>query len=136
MLTICETQSRGSKELMAAWKDAQQGGRLRLAPVKIPETLWKKTAVMHSPSRRTISSPGSAPSAAVHRLQDFVPEEIARQIDLMEHRAFVAIDLREFFRQAHNKSNAKTRAANLVAFITRFERVRALAHAASFVSLV
>lgn len=125
---ICETQSRGSKELLAAWKDAQSGTRKRLAPSKVPDTLWKKAPLLSQPSSRRLApagSPAPAPTpAVVHRLIDFMPEEIARQIDLAEHRAFVAIDIREFLRGGHNKPDAKTRVPNLLAFIARFERVR------------
>lgn len=123
--SITEQQVRGSKELMAAWKDAQQGVRKHLIPLKLPETLWRKAPLLSQPTRRTISGSNSSPSAAqaTHRLIDFMPEEIARQIDLAEHRCFVAIDIREFLRQAHNKPDAKTRAPNLLAYIARFEKV-------------
>eukprot|EP01116_Phalansterium_solitarium_P000941 TRINITY_DN10772_c0_g1_i1.p1 TRINITY_DN10772_c0_g1~~TRINITY_DN10772_c0_g1_i1.p1 ORF type:complete len:501 (-),score=134.12 TRINITY_DN10772_c0_g1_i1:88-1590(-) len=68
--------------------------------------------------RRLLSAAGSQPAIVTMH-----PEEVARQMCLMDHQLFCAIAPRELFGTAWNKDDKAAIAPNVTAFIERFNQV-------------
>lgn len=55
--------------------------------------------------------------------QDLHPEEIARQLTLIEHEMFRSIKFKEFLKQKWCKTSSKEQAPNILRMINRFNQV-------------
>jgi hypothetical protein len=89
----------------------------------------RKTATFLAPpptpkaSRKKQKKTGSYTSGLGAEFLDFHPEEVARQMCLVEHEHFGQINPWEFFGLGWTKKDARTRSPNVLKFIDHFNQV-------------
>lgn len=116
---FCAWLKKGSNDKMRSWSDMV--ARTVKDTRKLRSNLKKQLERLKVPSVGSFS--GRMETAAIQKLTDIAPEELARQLTLTEQEIFLAIMISEYTNLNFSRKDKDRKAPHVVAMINRFNRI-------------